>query len=499
MTHRQWPVVTMVLCFVCLSSYIFVNDLNYRIDNSHQNLQVKTYQTYSYWYRYISTIKGLILTTNGFGETLEAATDLQKRTESLLAELTEQSGPLDSRLKGSVEAFASGIKASLRLGKDLTDNGYLFLAQPDLPLIYREGRVGLSSLSGKDVTTLMGTLSSYQYYQLIRRLKGMNTLFDRLYSDRLEEILRGINDRSDDIRRNFFILRLALLGLTIIAFTVLVVRLIRLNRFLRKVALRTGQELATTRSHLSEVQLYLHSAQFQQSLFEMVAGLSHELNTPLGNCVSASSYLEVRIDELKKSFEQGSLSKEGFSKAVSESEEGFSLMRANLERMRIQIETFKRLSGVNLETHGSVIPLDRFIDEELPRLIREWGGTVEYAVMWDRLGKAEIRYTDLEILLQQLFDNCREHAKATHATIAFKLHEGFLDISFADNGKGINDQALEKIAEPFFTTARGKNHMGLGLSILSSFVINKLQGTISFHHGNPGLRVAMSLPIRNLS
>jgi hypothetical protein len=189
----------MVLCFVCLSSYIVVNDLNYRIDTSHQNLQVKTYQTYSYWYRYISTIKGLILTTSGFGETLKAATDLQEKTESLLTELTEQSGPLDSRLKGSVDSFASSIKASLRLGKDLTDNGYLFLAQPDLPLIYREGRVGLSSLSGKDVTTLMGTLSSYQYYQLIRRLKGMNTLFDRLYSDRLEEILRGINERSEDI------------------------------------------------------------------------------------------------------------------------------------------------------------------------------------------------------------------------------------------------------------------------------------------------------------
>jgi signal transduction histidine kinase len=260
--------------------------------------------------------------------------------------------------------------------------------------------------------------------------------------------------------------------LTVTAFTALVVRLIRLSRFLRKVALRTGQELATTRSHLSEVQLYLHSAQFQQSLFEMVAGLSHELNTPLGNCLSASSYLESRISEIQTAFEQGSLSKEGFCRAVQDSGEGFSIMRENLERMKIQIETFKRLSGVNLETQGSVIPLDRFVDEELPRLMREWGGSVEYDVLWDRLGKAEVRYTDLEIILQQLLDNCREHAEATRATVAFRVHEGLLDISFSDNGKGISDEALEKIAEPFFTTARGKNHMGLGLSILSSFVIN---------------------------
>ncbi len=499
MIRRQWPVVTMAACFICIASYILVNDLNYRMDNRYQALQVKTFQTYSSWHRYIGTLKGLILTTNGFGETLDAAIGLQNRTESLLAELQALSSPLDGDIRKSVESFAGSIKGSLELGKELTDNGYVFLEQPDLPLAYREGRLGLSSLSGKDVTSLMGTLASFQYYQLVRRLKGMNTLFDRIYSDRLDTILQGIQAQSERIRRNFFILRLALLGLTMGAGAVLVMQLHRHNRYLRKVADRTGRELATTKSHLSEVQLYLHSAQYQQSLFEMVAGLSHELNTPLGNCLSASSFLESRIAELRLAFDRGELSREAFERAVDESTAGFGLIQSNLERMRIQIDTFKRLSSANQDTPGAVIPLDRFIDGEIPQIARENGGGVAVTAQWDRLGNPSIRYSDIRMILAQLLDNCREHAEAKNAVVRFRVHEGLLEISFTDDGRGISDEDLEKIAEPFFTTARGKNHMGLGLSIVTSFIVNKLQGTIRFHHGNPGLRVVMSIPIKNLS
>ncbi len=499
MIRRQWPVATMAACFICIASYILVNDLNYRIDNRYQALQDKTFQTYSSWHRYIGTLKGLILTTNGFGETLDAAIRLQKQTESYLAELQNLSAPLDGDIRRSVGAFAGSIQGSLELGKELTDNGYVFLEQPDLPLVYREGRVGLSSLSGKDVTSVMGTLASFQYFQLIRRLKGMNTLFDQIYSDRLDAILQGIHAQSERVRRNFFVLRLALLGITMAAGAALVIQLHRLNRYLRRVADRTGKELATTRSHLREVELYLHSAQYQQSLFEMVAGLSHELNTPLGNCLSASSFLESRIGELREAFLQGELSREAFERAVGESTAGFGLIHANLERMRLQIETFKRLSSANQETHGAVIPLSRIIDEELPRIAKEGGEGLELVTQWDRLGNPSIRFSDVEMIFGQLLDNCREHAGARTATVRFRVHEGLLEVSFSDDGRGIRDEDLEKIAEPFFTTARGKNHMGLGLSILTSFIVNKLQGTIRFHHGNPGLRVVMSIPIKNIS
>ena len=231
----------------------------------------------------------------------------------------------------------------------------------------------------------------------------------------------------------------------------------------------------------------------------MVAGLSHELNTPLGNCVSASSFLESKIGEIRADAERGELSREAFAKAVDESSAGFALIRANLERMRIQIETFKRLSGANQETHGAVVPLSDFVDDELPRIAKDEAPETELVVRWDRLDNPRIRYSDLVMIFGQLLDNCREHARAKSATARFRVRDDILEISFTDDGKGVSDEALEKIAEPFFTTARGKNHMGLGLSILSSFVVNKLQGTIVFGHGNPGLRVVIGIPVSNLS
>ncbi len=499
MTKQQWPIMTIAICFVCLTAYIVVNDFSYRKDTAYQDIQTKTYRAYLYWHRYISTLKGLILTTDGFGPTLDTAIDLQKRTRELIGELKSDSTSTDPEIREQLDAFIGSIDRSVSLGQEIIDNGYLFLAQSDLPSAYKEGRLGLSTLSGKDVTTMMGKLSANQYYQLIRKLKGMNTLFDQLYSDRLDGILSTIEDQAERIRRNFFAIRLIVLGCTVTAIAFLVLQLYRLNRSLRKIAIKTSEELLTTKSHLSEVQGFLNSAQFQQSLFEMVAGLSHELNTPLGNCVSAASYLETQVAAFNEDLAQGSVSRERFARSINENLEGLKLIRGNLDRMKLQIDTFKRLSSVNHEAGGAAIPLGSFIDDVLPDLARDALPGVDFRIKWDRNGNPSIRYSDLMLIFRQLFENAREHAYAKTVTASFRVHEGRLDLIIKDDGIGIPDDMLDKVAEPFFTTARGKNHMGLGLSIIASLVSNKLQGTIDFYHGHPGFRIAMSIPLKNLS
>ncbi len=498
MTKQRLPISIIALCFLCLSAYIAVNDFSYRKESEYRAIQATTYRAYSLWHRYIGTLKGLTLTTNAFRDTLDTAVVLQEHTTALMEELRAAASGMDPEIKTQIQAFVGSIENSVQLGQEIIENGYLFLAQPDLPNVYSEGRLGLSTLSGKDVTALMGKLSAYQYYQLIRRLKGLNTLFDQIHSDRLDQILTSIDLQSDRMSLSIFRVRLLVLAVTIAAISALVILLYRLNRFLRKVAVKANAELVTTQSHLSEAQGFLHNAQFQQSLFEMVAGISHELNTPLGNCVGAASYLESKIAALHDEVALESLSRERFEREIAESLEGFDLIRGNLERMKLQIDTFKRLSSVNGESSGAIIPLEEFVDCELPALARSHAENLELNARWDRAGNAPVRYADLEMIFAQLFDNAREHSRARAVSAAFTVRGELLEITFEDDGVGLPEELLSKVAEPFFTTARGTGHMGLGLSIVSSLIGNKLQGTIGFTGGNPGFRVSMRIPLKYL-
>jgi signal transduction histidine kinase len=115
------------------------------------------------------------------------------------------------------------------------------------------------------------------------------------------------------MRRAFFYLRIALLALTLACVALLVIQLYRLNVFLRNLAESAKRELVIARTNLSEVQGFLQNARFQRSLFEMVAGLAHELNTPLGNCLGA------KVADLRAGVRAGGLSRDGFDRAMGES------------------------------------------------------------------------------------------------------------------------------------------------------------------------------------
>lgn len=498
MTRKKLPITAIIACFLCLALYIVVNDINYRQESAYREIQLKTYRVYSDWHRFIGTLRGLILTTHGFGDTLNDAAALKARTENVIAELKQASAPLDKEVREPLESFIASIEAGLKLGQELMDNGYLFLKQPDLPSVYSEGRIGLSSLTGKDATAFMGPLSAYQYYQIVGRLKGMNVLFDQIFSDRLDNLLATVDEKSERIRLNFFVLRAIVLLISAAVISATVIRLYGLNRRLRTIAEKTSEELVSTRSHLTQVQDFLHSAQFQNSLFDMVAGLSHELNTPLGNCVSLSSLLESRLIEFRQRALGNGLTRNDFDSLIDEGVEGFSLIRTNLDQMKIQIDTFKRLSSVNEELSGASLLLSEFITE-LKTIIARSPQIRNFLVEHDRHSDIPVRFAELNQIFSQLVANTVEHSQADSIRVRFTVTEDTLEIEYSDNGLNLTPDTLARMAEPFFTTARGKSHMGLGLSIIASLISNKLQGHIEFEPADPGLKVIMRMPISSIS
>jgi len=498
MEKRVWPVILIVLCFSFLLIYMMLNDLNYRREKTYRDIQIETYRVYSDWYRFIGTLRGLLLTTNGVGPTLDRAEALKQQVEQGLEELNILSKSMDEEIRKPLEIYIGSMRAGLKLGQELIDNGRLFLAQPDLPDVFREGRVALSSITGKDITSIMGNLSAYQYYQLVRRLKSLNILFDQMYTNQLETLLDKINQRAEQVRRTLFIIRFLVLLTSVIAIALLVFRLLRLNKYLRRLADSTRQELKTTQSHLNEVQGFLQNAQYQQSLFEMVSGLSHELNTPLGNCVSVASYLSASLKEVSDQLAKGEKDREPFAQRLERDLKGFELLDTNLEHMKLQIDTFKRLSSVNHEYEGARVSLDGFIEGEFRHMANSLELEVKIIKEHIKTQGVNLFISDIKQILQQLLDNSKEHANADSVEVKFSVIGDTLEISYQDNGNGFKDEQLDRVAEPFFTTKRGNKHMGLGLSIIVSLISNKLQGQIQFKNREGSLHVFIQLPLKYL-
>ncbi len=492
-TKRSWVFLSTALSFISLIAFILIGDANYRKEKAYRDLQIKTFATYSGWNTYIGSLRGLLLTTSGFTETLENARREKEITKIQLDELRMKLKNMPPALQKPLSSFIGSIDAGLLLGEEIEENGWRFIEQPDLPDVYKEGRVGLYNLTGKDATQQMGPLSAYLYYQLVGRLKGMNVLFDQLFSNRLHSFLSTIAKTSEQLQRRFFIIRIGFSFFIALVVMITIFLLYKLNRSLRLLADNTQSELITTRSHLQAVQGHLENAQFQQSLFEMVAALSHELNTPLGNCVSLSSHLRNHIDNLGRNVDCKAENPALLEETLKDAGEGFDLIMQNLNNMRTQIDNFKRLSSINYETEGAELSLNEYLDFELPRLVEKTVPAFSLTIKKQNTEGFFVPYTYMNSILSQLISNSYRHGKVLEAELNCFSKGKTLHLHYMDKGKNLDPEIVERLAEPFFTTARGKRHMGLGLSIIASLISNKLKGNISFESLSPGLLVAISL------
>jgi signal transduction histidine kinase len=490
MWRWKWPIVSIIASFACLGVVIIASDANNRLESSYRDTQVLSFEAYSEWSAFIGSLKGALTTTSGLRQTLDEAIARRARIEAIVRELRAHTAALEPALAKALESFISSIEAGMKLASEIIDNGFLLLSQADLPLAYREGRLGLSSLSGKDATAELGPLASYQYFQLVRRIRGLNVVFDALYSERLEAILEKVAEGSRRLEALFFGVRVGLIALSSLVIGFTLVRLYRMNKKLSGIADTASKELDTAKSHLIKAEGSLRGADFTRSLFDMVAGLSHELNTPLGNCVALASHMEGSLIALSGATRDGCLSTEDLDAAIAEGIEGFGLMRAGLDQMRLQIETFKLLSAVNEGSGGPSVRLSEFLERVLPELARSTGIEAEV----DREGAdPELALGDLELIFGELLKNSREHGGAARARIRARAEEGIVEIDYEDDGAGIPQSELARLAEPFYTTARGRGHMGLGLSIAASLITNKLRGSIEFSSPGKGFRAKARL------
>lgn len=245
-----------------------------------------------------------------------------------------------------------------------------------------------------------------------------------------------------------------------------------------------ARELEQTLAHLREAQNDLVEARRMAALARMVAGMSHEINTPVGIALTAVTHLEESIAGLKQTVQEGKLRRSEMERFLASAGESIILARANVQRAGELVRSFKRVAVDESSEARRQFDLANYLSEVILSL-RPLLKRLPHQVVVDcPAGIALDSYPGaLAQVLSNLMMNAVEHAfaegQAGVISIECRKFDDSVEITFSDDGNGIPEADQEHLFEPFFTTRGNTGGSGLGLHIVFNLVSKVLKGTIA--------------------
>ncbi len=249
-------------------------------------------------------------------------------------------------------------------------------------------------------------------------------------------------------------------------------------------AVRSAKEEAERALHdLKEAQVQLIQAEKMAALGSLVAGVTHEINTPVGIALTGASLLAEKTRSLRKLFETGVLRRGDFAEFIDLAEEATQLMLVNVERATRLIQSFKQIAVDQASEERRVFELNNYIHEVLRSLgmrIRRGGHAVAVHCPEDLLLDSypgAVGQILTNFVINSILHGYDPGVRG-RLTITVTLSDGEVELVYADDGRGIPPELHGKVFEPFFTTSRDRGGSGLGLNIVYTLVTRTLRGRL---------------------
>lgn len=250
-----------------------------------------------------------------------------------------------------------------------------------------------------------------------------------------------------------------------------------------RVAERTA-ELEQALEHLKESQDNLAHSEGKATLSTLIAGVSHELATPLGNSKMVASSLAVQTSNMAQGLQSGQLKRSALAQYVDQVTEGVALLQRNLERAVELLGDFRQVAADQASEQRRNFDLNLVVNEILHTLsptLKHQPHRVVVDIPPDIT--MDSQPGPLGQIVINLVNNAYLHAFEGRTdgvlTISARLEGDQVLMSVADNGVGIPAPVLEKLFEPFFSTKIGKGGTGLGMAIVRNLTNKTLCGRIT--------------------
>ncbi len=238
------------------------------------------------------------------------------------------------------------------------------------------------------------------------------------------------------------------------------------------------------------------------SLGGLVAGLAHEVNTPIGVGLTAATFLEEKVADVSSQVTQESLTRRGLDAFLDQAGQSSRIIVGNLHRASDLVRSFKQVAVDQSSDELRTFKLVDYVEETLLSLLPQTKKTPHEIVV---TGNRDIVLTSFPGALSQIVTNLVMNS-LTHAFDDGETGEIRIDssltgqsahIHYSDNGKGVSPDVLNRIFDPFFTTKRGSGGSGLGMHIVYNLVTRKLGGTVVCDSvPEEGISVHITVPLK---
>ncbi|QYF96219.1 response regulator [Massilia sp. PAMC28688] len=260
------------------------------------------------------------------------------------------------------------------------------------------------------------------------------------------------------------------------------------------------EELTSALATLSLTQEELVRRDKLAALGTLVAGVAHELNTPIGNSLVIATTMAEHAQALEQDIAAG-LRRSRLNSYLERAHEASDILVRNLHRAARLVSSFKQLAVDRTTSQRRIFSVSELLDElVLPLRISIRKRPIAVELVMEPGLTMDSYPGPLSQALSNLFENCLVHAFDADAEGSIRISAvpvsvSELAISIADTGHGIAPEVAARVYDPFYTTKLGSGGSGLGLHVAHNIVTGILGGKIDLHSvPGSGTTFTLTLP-----
>jgi len=260
------------------------------------------------------------------------------------------------------------------------------------------------------------------------------------------------------------------------------------------------KKLREALEELQRTQSTLIEQERMASLGNLVAGVAHEINTPVGIGVTAASHLRESATEFATRYRDGDMTRGTLEKFVQTCTQSTEILESNLHRASDLIRSFKQVAVDQSDDCVREISLMEYVSEVILSLRPKLKNTsINVAVDISPEHMLTTNPGSISQIISNLVMNSLIHGydqpETGAITISSRIDGDMISVIYQDDGKGMDEETARQVFEPFFTTRRGSGGSGLGMHILYNLVTQSLGGSVSCDTApGDGVRITITFP-----